>query len=167
MISALTKSAEDTRELAGALAGVVRPGDVILLGGDLGAGKTTFVQGFGRALGVEEVITSPTFTLVRTYRGRLELVHADLYRLDHLKEVVDLGLPELLDEGAVAVVEWGDVAGSIVSPEFLEVRMELGGSEDERRIEVSWVGEAWSGRASAVSRALERWRSARSGPGSS
>lgn len=162
MIAALSESAEDTRQLARALAGLVRPGDVVLLEGELGAGKTTFVQGFGAGLGVRELITSPTFTLVRTYRGRLELVHADLYRLDHLGEVVDLGLPELLDDGAVAVVEWGDVAGSMLSAEFLEVRMEIGEAEDERRIEVDWVGDSWNDRAAVLADALARWQP---GPG--
>ena len=77
MITARTKSPDDTRELAGAMAGLARAGDVVLLAGELGAGKTVFAQGFGRALGIEEPITSPSFTLVRIYPGRVRLVHAD------------------------------------------------------------------------------------------
>ena len=86
MITAVTKSAEDTKELAAAVAPLVRSGDIVLLAGDLGAGKTTFAQGFGRALGVQEQITSPTFTLMRPYEARLRLLHCDVYRLDHLQD---------------------------------------------------------------------------------
>ena len=104
--------APGTRALAAALAPVCRPGDVLLLSGDLGAGKTTFAQGFAPALGVDEPVTSPTFTLVRL-RGRAgptgvrTLLHADVYRLDHLGEIADLGLGQLVEDGAVALVEWG------------------------------------------------------------
>ncbi|HMC42596.1 MAG TPA: tRNA (adenosine(37)-N6)-threonylcarbamoyltransferase complex ATPase subunit type 1 TsaE [Acidimicrobiales bacterium] len=157
MITALTKSPEDTRELAGALAPLSRAGDVVLLAGELGTGKTVFAQGFGRALGIQEPITSPSFTLVRIYPGRVRLVHADVYRLDHLQEVVDLALLELVDEGAVALVEWGDVAAPALSPDFLEVGLEWGAGEDERRISLRTVGHAWLARQGALSAALGRW----------
>jgi len=155
VITALTKSPEDTRELAGALAPLSRAGDVVLLAGELGTGKTVFAQGFGRALGIQEPITSPSFTLVRIYPGRVRLVHADVYRLDHLQEVVDLALLELVDEGAV--VEWGDVAAPALSPDFLEVGLEWGAGEDERRISLRTVGHAWLARQGALSAALGRW----------
>jgi len=157
VITARTKSPDDTRELAGAVAGLARAGDVLLLAGELGAGKTVFAQGFGRALGIEEPITSPSFTLVRIYPGRLRLVHADVYRLDHLQEVVDLALPELVDEGAVAVVEWGDVAAPALPADYLEVRLEWSEAEDERRVSVGAVGPAWSARYGALAAALGRW----------
>ncbi|MGH9067003.1 MAG: tRNA (adenosine(37)-N6)-threonylcarbamoyltransferase complex ATPase subunit type 1 TsaE, partial [Acidimicrobiales bacterium] len=152
-----TKSAEDTRELAAAIAALVEPGDVVLLVGDLGAGKTTFAQGFGAGLGVSEPITSPTFVLVRSYRGRLDLLHADVYRLDRLQEVVDLGLPELLDEGGVALVEWGDMAAPALAPDFLEVHLHQEG-EDERTIDLRPVGRRWSARWPALGSALQRWQ---------
>src|SRR5205807_1959293 len=94
MITARTKSAEDTRALAGEVAPLARPGDLILLEGGLGTGKTAFVQGFAKALGVSEPVTSPTFVLVRTYEARIPIVHLDVYRLDHLQEVIDLGMAE-------------------------------------------------------------------------
>lgn len=157
MILAATKSAEDTKELAAAVAGVVRSGDIVLLAGDLGAGKTTFAQGFGRSLGVEEPITSPTFTLMRPYEGRLRLLHCDVYRLDHLQEILDLGITELVDDQSVALVEWGDRAEPVLPPDFLEIEIAYGGSEEERRLSIRWVGRAWSARASVLQRALERW----------
>ena len=156
MIHAHTKSPEDTRELAGQVAGLVQRGDLVLLGGDLGAGKTTFAQGFGRALDVSEPIVSPTFTLLRSYSGRIPMIHADLYRLDFLQEIVDLGLPELVED-AVTLVEWGDVAEQVLPADFLEVRLELGDDDDERRLRLRVVGPSWSARSRALSAAVERW----------
>src|SRR5262249_36775358 len=105
MITARTKSVDDTRALAAELAPFARAGDLILLGGGLGTGKTAFAQGFARGLGVTAPVTSPTFVLVRTYEGRLPLVHVDVYRLDHLQEVVDLGVADILDEDGVTLIE--------------------------------------------------------------
>ncbi len=159
MITALTKSADDTRELGAAVASLASAGDVILLSGDLGAGKTTFTQGFGRGLGVQDDIVSPTFTLMRSYEGRLPLVHCDVYRLDHLQEVIDLGLAEMVDDDAVALVEWGDVAAPGLPADHLETRIELTESDDERRFELRPVGSSWLGRVDGLRAATERWQS--------
>jgi tRNA threonylcarbamoyladenosine biosynthesis protein TsaE len=131
-------------------------GDVILLGGDLGAGKTTFTQGLARSLGIDELVTSPTFTLLRSYENPkgLRLLHADMYRLDHLQEIVDLGLPELLDEGAVAVVEWGDLAAPVLLPDYLEVRLTFGESDDARVLTMRPVGPKWCARLRSLDQAL-------------
>jgi tRNA threonylcarbamoyladenosine biosynthesis protein TsaE len=163
VILASTKSPDDTRALAGAVAELVRPGDVLLLGGDLGAGKTTFTQGLGAALGVQELVTSPTFTLVRPYEtanGRPTLLHADVYRLDQVAEVLDLGLAELVEEDAVAVVEWGEDAAPAFGPDHLEVVLALGpdgGDDDVRLIRFRPVGRRWAARADALSRAIAAW----------
>ncbi len=85
----------------------MQPGDMVLLTGELGAGKTTFVRGVARGIGSSAPVASPTFQLVRVYPGRVQLAHVDLYRIETPSELVGLGLDELLDEGAV-VVEWGD-----------------------------------------------------------
>jgi tRNA threonylcarbamoyladenosine biosynthesis protein TsaE len=155
---AATKSPEGTRELATALAALVQPRDTILLAGDLGAGKTTFTQGFGRALGIDEPITSPTFTLLRHYPdANPPLLHADVYRIEHLQEVIDLGLSELVDEGAVALVEWGDVAASVLAPDFLEIRIEFGVDDEERHFRLRTVGTRWSARVPALRDAVQRW----------
>lgn len=160
MITVRTGSARETQEMGAALAEIVRAGDVILLSGDLGAGKTTFTQGFGRGLGISERITSPTFTLAREYRGRLMLHHLDVYRLEQLDEVLDLGLPELLDSGGVVVVEWGDSIRPALPADFLEIRLLFveDGSDDDRVFEFGGVGPSWSARGRALVSAVGRWR---------
>ena len=95
-----SESPETTREIAALLAAVSVPGDLIVLAGDMGAGKTCFAGGFAHGLGINDRITSPTFTLVNTYDGRVRLHHLDVYRLEQIDEVLDLALPELL--GAVS-----------------------------------------------------------------
>jgi len=157
MLMARTKSVDDTRSLAMEIAGLARSGDLLLLAGDLGAGKTSFVQGFGRALGVEEAVTSPTFVLVRTYEGRMPLVHVDVYRLDHLQELLDLGIGELLDSGGVTLIEWGDAVLPALPSDFLEVRLELGEGDDERVVRVRASGSAWLARIEQLRTVLDRW----------
>jgi tRNA threonylcarbamoyladenosine biosynthesis protein TsaE len=157
VITARTKSVDDTRALGAALAELSRPGDLLLLAGDLGAGKTALVQGFGKGLGVPDAITSPTFTLARQYEGRLPLNHLDVYRIDQLDEVADIGLPELLDEGAVTLIEWGDAIVPVLPADFLEVRLTFGEGDDDREIAVRPVGPTWSARSRAVTTALEPW----------
>jgi tRNA threonylcarbamoyladenosine biosynthesis protein TsaE len=153
-----TKSVDDTRALAFELAALSRSGDLLLLAGDLGAGKTAFAQGFGRALGIVEPITSPTFTLVRTYdEGRFPMIHVDVYRLDHLQELVDLGITELLDGDGVTLIEWGDAVAAALPPDFLELRFEIGDDDDERLVAVRAVGRGWSNRMGAIVSACERW----------
>jgi tRNA threonylcarbamoyladenosine biosynthesis protein TsaE len=151
-----TSSVEGTRALAASLVAHLRAGDVILLGGDLGAGKTAFTQGLAAAAGVEEVVTSPTFTLVRPYRTAIgpDLLHADVYRLEQLREVVELGLPELLEEDAFAVVEWGERAAPALAADALHIGIELGERLDDRRFTVVPSGTAWDGRWTAVQAAL-------------
>lgn len=157
MIIAFTASADETKHLAAAIAELCRPGDVVLLAGDLGAGKTAFAQGFGAALGIIETITSPTFTLVNQYHGRLELYHLDVYRLDQVDEALDLGLAEMLDEGGVTVIEWGDTIIPALPADFLEVRMRLGEGDDDRMFEIHMVGSRWSARNRALGTALAPW----------
>jgi tRNA threonylcarbamoyladenosine biosynthesis protein TsaE len=112
------------------LAGVLRPGDTVLLGGDLGAGKTTFTQGLAAALEVTEPVTSPTFVLVHSYRtgAGWDLLHADVWRLGQLQEVIDLALPELLEDGAAVVVEWGERAAPALSADCLHVAIDFDGA---------------------------------------
>ena len=155
---ARTTSAEATRQLAAAVAGHARAGDLVLLAGDLGTGKTVFVQGFARGLGIDEQVTSPTFVLLRPYEGPvLRLLHADIYRLDQLSEVLDLGLLEQLDEKAVACVEWGDLAEPVLPADFLAVRLAYGDGDDDRVVEARPVGARWHTRFGALRQTLDPW----------
>ena len=120
-LSVTSRSAEETRILGAALAPVLLPGDVVSLSGDLGAGKTVFVQGLAAALGVDSPVTSPTFTLVHEYSGRYPILHLDVYRLDSFQEVLDLGFEELLDPGAVLLVEWGTAVAPLLPRRYMEV----------------------------------------------
>lgn len=163
MIFVRTTSAGATRAMAAALAELARPGDLLLLAGDLGAGKTAFTQGFGAALGVDTPITSPTFTLVNTYRGRLELNHLDVYRLEALSEVLDLGVPEMMDDGGVTVIEWGDAVAPALPADYLEIRFTYAavdtdpGADDVRLLELVPVGPRWSARIRAIATAVAEW----------
>lgn len=153
-VTARTTSSSATRDLAGRLAGVARAGDVILLAGEMGVGKTCFAQGFARGLGIDEPVTSPTFTIVRTYPGELDLVHADMYRLEHEQEVIDLGLAELVDGRGVALVEWGDAVAPVLPGDVLEVRLTFGQDEDERTVAVTPLGSSWAARIDEVASSL-------------
>ncbi|MEN3315560.1 MAG: tRNA threonylcarbamoyladenosine biosynthesis protein TsaE [Acidimicrobiaceae bacterium] len=157
MIACLTKSVDDTKALASAVSELVGPGDLIVLAGDLGAGKTAFTQGLAQGLGVTEPVTSPAFVLVRSYAGRLALAHIDVYRLDHLQEVFDLGISEIVDSGGVTVVEWGDVVTPALPADLLEVRLDQGDADDDRRLVFDGVGPSWVPRMGALAAAVSRW----------
>ena len=149
-----TGSADETLALAEAVGTLLRPGDVVVLAGDLGSGKTTFAKGVGRALAVDEPVVSPTFTIVRQYDGRLPLVHVDVYRLDHLQELHDLGLEELIDDAAVTLVEWGDAVAAYLPSERLEVRLEPGAADDDRVVTLVSAGPSWFARGDALAAAI-------------
>lgn len=151
-----TTSVSATRDFGAALAGLVRSGDLLLLTGDLGSGKTAFTQGFARGLGIDEAITSPTFTLANVYKGDLVLNHLDVYRLERVQEAEDLGIGELLDDG-VTVIEWGDAIAATLPADYLVVQFAYGDGDDDRRIEFRVVGPAWSARQRALESALEAW----------
>ena len=137
-----SESAEATREIAARLGRQVRPGEVIALSGDLGSGKTCFVQGLAKGLAVAESVTSPTFVLIAEYEGRLPLNHVDLYRTDRLDEIRALGLEELLDGNGVTVIEWGEKAELLLPTRTVRVR--IGGVGDEpRTIEVVGAPSEW------------------------
>ena len=141
-----TGSAGTTQAVAARLATLVVPGDLIVLCGDLGAGKTTFTQGFGEALGVTSPVTSPTFTLANRYEGALIVNHLDVYRLSHIDEVQDLGLHELIDGRSVTLVEWGDAIVGALPGGYLEVRLSLGVGPDDRLLEFRIIGPDWADR---------------------
>jgi tRNA threonylcarbamoyladenosine biosynthesis protein TsaE len=150
VITVATSSPAETGTLAESLAVMATPGDVLVLVGDLGAGKTAFSKAYGKELGVDAPMTSPTFTLAREYEGRLPLHHLDVYRLEMMAEVLDLDLPELLDSGGVVLIEWGDAIMAMLPQDFLEVRFTFGEVDDDRIIELRPVGKRWCAREVAL-----------------
>lgn len=158
MLHLYTASLADTHAVAAAVADLAAPGDVIVLAGEMGAGKTAFAQGFARAVGVDEPVTSPTFTLVHTYdTPRFALHHADLYRLDRLSEVADLALAELVADDGVLLVEWGDVVSALWG-EHLAITLTAVDDDDHARFVVmNAVGARWSRRWDRLRRAVQRW----------
>ena len=155
MITCRAESLTDTADIAAACAALVRARDVVVLAGEMGAGKTAFTVALCRALGVSEsdAVSSPTFTLVHSYlTGRVPVVHADLYRLTSKGEIEDLGLREQADLGALVLVEWGDVAESLLG-ETLSITLE----QDARTIVLSVEGHQWDARWDRLRQALSRW----------
>jgi tRNA threonylcarbamoyladenosine biosynthesis protein TsaE len=128
----------------------------VLLVGDLGAGKTAFTQGLARGLGIEARVTSPTFTIVQEYEGRLKLAHVDVYRLDRIQELYDFGFDEMIDGDGVTVVEWGDLVAQAVPADHLVVRIELGDADTERVLDLSFRGPRWQRRRDAIEQAIAR-----------
>ena len=181
-------SIADTHAIATVIAGLSRPGDIIVLAGEMGAGKTAFAQGFGKAIGVTDRITSPTFTLVHSYpietgprAGKVTLHHADLYRLERTAEVADLALRELAEFAGIVLVEWGDVVDLFGDhlviyldsqiPDDVESGPDDVSDDDPddddndllaldgaRHIEVDAVGLGWAGRWDRLRSGLEPHR---------
>lgn len=138
---------EDTRELGVRLGRLLHAGDLVILTGDLGAGKTTLTQGIGEGLGVRGTVTSPTFVISRVHRSRADgppLVHVDAYRLDGAAELDDLDLDTDVD-AAVTVVEWGEGLAEALAGDRLEVRLERpdDASSEERTVTLTGVGARW------------------------
>jgi tRNA threonylcarbamoyladenosine biosynthesis protein TsaE len=136
-----TRSPAETKRLGERLAPHLRPGDVLLLQGDLGAGKTCFAQGIGRGLRVKEAVKSSSFVLVNEYNGRLHVYHADLFRLNDPLEVADLALEENARDGLL-LVEWPERALAELPPEHLLVRFEIVDGKT-RRISLEGKGERY------------------------
>jgi len=150
MIEVRCATPEDTEALGGRLASSLRPGDVVVLAGGLGAGKTLFTRGLATGLGVDEPVVSPSFVLVREYRsGFMPVVHADVYRLGSMNEFDDLDVLEMSKEG-VLVIEWGSAVESALPPDHLRVEFEVG--ENGSRT-LRFVGEgSWEDRDLGVLR---------------
>lgn len=147
-------SPSDTARLAAAVAGVLRPRDVLLLSGDLGAGKTMFTRALCAELGVSDAVTSPTFTLVHEYRARnLTVCHADVYRLERTAESDDLDLDGARAAGSVLVVEWGEVLSSAF-PDHLALRFAHAGDADQRSITITAHGSGWQSRLERIAATL-------------
>jgi tRNA threonylcarbamoyladenosine biosynthesis protein TsaE len=146
-MSLVVTDAEQMRGLGEQLAAVLRPGDLVVLSGNLGAGKTTLTQGIGAGLGIRTPVLSPTFVIARVHRdGRIPLVHVDAYRLGSVDEVDDLDLDASLEE-SVTVVEWGEGLVEGLSGDRLEVAITRseGEGDETRTVDLRGVGERWAG----------------------
>jgi tRNA threonylcarbamoyladenosine biosynthesis protein TsaE len=156
-----TATADDTRGVGSAIAPLLRIGDVLVLTGELGAGKTTLVGGIASGLGAAEHVASPTFTLVREYvTGRLPVAHVDVFRLDRVQDVVDLALDELEGGACVLIVEWGDAVEELLPDDRLRVELtteDPTGETDVRRITITSAGASWLERADELAAVTDPW----------
>ena len=141
-----TATADDTRGVGAAIAPLLRIGDVLVLTGELGAGKTTLVRGIASGLGATEHVASPTFTLVREYvTGRVPVAHVDVFRLDRVQDVVDLALDELEGGACVLIVEWGDAVEELLPDDRLRVSVVNAEAErtDSKSPDIMSMGNAF------------------------
>ena len=148
-------SARETARIGSALGQYAEAGDVFLLSGELGAGKTCLTQGIAKGMGVDEYVRSPTFVLVSVHQGRLPLYHIDIYRLDEVAEVVDLGLEEYLAGDGVSVIEWASKALEVFPQPYMLVTLTYEG-ENERLIQLEAMGERCESLLSQVEKRLSR-----------
>lgn len=136
----VTHSREETAALGGRLADALKTGRVVAFTGDLGAGKTAFVSGMARALGVEERVTSPTFTIVNEYEGgRLPLFHFDMYRLGGADELFHIGWEDYLARGGICAVEWSENVAEALEPDAVRVSIVRGDGDSDRMITIEGV----------------------------
>ena len=143
MLRIISKSAEQTNQLGQQLGKLLQQGDIICLTGDLGAGKTAFTKGIGVGLGIEEFITSPTYTIINEYNGRIPLYHFDVYRLEGVEEMFELGYEEYFFGDGTVVVEWADIVQDIIPQERLWITILRGKEEDSREIILDASGERY------------------------
>ena len=156
MIQFITRSGEETFELGRKIGELLTGGDVILLRGDLGAGKSVFARGLARGVGIDCAMPSPTFTLMQPYDGRIPFYHFDLYRLDDPEEFYEAGLDEYAFGNGAAVIEWPDCA-ELMPDDCFEVEILRGGADDERVISWTALGSA-AEREEAIGNAGADWR---------
>ena len=118
-----SKSAQETIQIAKKLASFLHGGEIILLNGDLGSGKTVFAKAFAASMGIEENITSPTFTIIKEYEGEIKLFHMDVYRLNEMKE--DIGITEYFNKKGVCIIEWSDLIEDILPKNRLDIKINI------------------------------------------
>jgi tRNA threonylcarbamoyladenosine biosynthesis protein TsaE len=133
-----TSSPLETEALGQKIADQLKPNAVLALIGDLGAGKTTFVKGLAKGLGVVEYVNSPSFVILTEHPGRLPLFHVDFYRLENLQSIEDLGVEEYFKKNGVTVIEWANHAPEILPDSYIEVKFEMV-DENERKIEIKEI----------------------------
>lgn len=143
MFMTKTFNASETNTFAGHLVKVLDNKTVICLSGDLGAGKTLFVQGIAQGLAVDEPVTSPTFNIMNIYHGRYPIYHFDLYRLDFPEQLEDIGFFEYIQADGIIIIEWADKFAELMPQEYLWIDIKRGGEENERLITMKPVGQKY------------------------
>lgn len=134
-----TNSAEETEKLGERIAKKLKPGDVVALFGEMGAGKTALTRGIARGLGVPDGVSSPTFALVHEYRGRVPVYHFDMYRVESWDDLYSTGFFDYLDSGGILIVEWSENIENAIPDQALRVRISRGSGDNERLISVDGV----------------------------
>lgn len=142
-LSIWSDSPAETEELGKVLGGILQPGDLFFLSGELGSGKTLLVRGVTLGLSSGETATSPTFALIHRYEGKLPLYHLDLYRLSGPEDLAPLALEEILEEEAAMMIEWGEPAKDLLSPNYMQVVFARGEQEEERILSFRPRGERY------------------------
>jgi tRNA threonylcarbamoyladenosine biosynthesis protein TsaE len=143
MLKIITNSAEETTYIGEQLGRLLIKGSIVCLSGDLGAGKTAFTQGIAKGMGVEDYVTSPTYTIINEYQGRLPLYHFDVYRLNDVEEMYELGYEEYFFGDGAVVVEWADIVRDIIPAERLWITILRAKDENSREIILEPTGEAY------------------------
>ena len=141
-VTVTCETAEATQALAARIGRHATPGTVIALSGDLGAGKTCFIQGLAAGLGIETPVTSPTFVMIAEHAGRLPLYHVDLYRTESLAEIRALGLAELMGGDGVTAIEWAERAEALLPSRTIGVRIQ-GAGDEPRTVEIEGAPPGW------------------------
>ncbi|SHH58923.1 tRNA threonylcarbamoyladenosine biosynthesis protein TsaE [Caloranaerobacter azorensis DSM 13643] len=143
MVKIKTNSPEETYSFGYRLGKLLKSGDILCLNGDLGAGKTTLTQSIARGLGVEDYVTSPTFTLINEYEGRYPVYHFDVYRIDDIDEMYNLGFEEYIYSEGVTIIEWASIIEDILPLERLDITIKRGKEIDDREIIIEAKGNRY------------------------
>ena len=143
MINIITHSPEETQDLGYKLGTLLKEGDIVCLVGDLGAGKTTLTQSIAKGLGVDDYVTSPTFTLINEYNGRYPLYHFDVYRLSDIEEIYDLGYEEYLFSQGVSIIEWANMIEAALPQERLNISIKRGKENNDRELVIGGKGNRY------------------------
>ncbi|NLY76550.1 MAG: tRNA (adenosine(37)-N6)-threonylcarbamoyltransferase complex ATPase subunit type 1 TsaE [Tissierellia bacterium] len=144
MVKIILKNPKESQDFGEKLGRILKGGDVISLTGDLGAGKTTITKAIGKGLEVEEYITSPTFALINQYEGRVRVYHFDVYRLEGVEDLYDLGFEDYFYSDGVTIVEWGDKIHGLLPEHTIHIQIEKGKELNERIVTISGQGERYS-----------------------
>ncbi|WP_416198600.1 MAG: tRNA (adenosine(37)-N6)-threonylcarbamoyltransferase complex ATPase subunit type 1 TsaE [Sporanaerobacter sp.] len=137
----ILKNTKDTEQFGYKLGKILKGGEIICLIGDLGAGKTTMTKSIAKGLDVEEYVTSPTFTLINEYKGRVPLYHFDVYRLEEVESIYDLGFEEYFYSNGVSIIEWADKIKNVLPEDVLTIEIKRGSNDEERVLNIYGSGE--------------------------